>query len=477
MPRAITMPQQSDTMTEGTLVKWLKKEGDRYSEGEIIAEIETDKATMEMEGPDEPGVVAAVLVKEGEKVPVGAMLAVIAVEGEDPAEVKKGAGSAAAQRPAGAKAESAPVAEKQAPAAARRAAGAEAQKVVAGGPAVAAAARGDGNGHPARPPAPAARGAVDVAPAGDGNGDAAGRIKISPVARRIAEQKGIDLSQVLGSGPGGRIVQQDVLDFETRGPAARGEVSETAHAKAGEQRAVAALAQHVPSGKSEVVELSKMRQAIAKRLQLSKQTIPHFYETVDIEIDAAESLREKLNKALEAEGVRLSLGDLIAKAIAMTLKLQPVLNSTYDGTTLTRHGDVHLGMAVALDNGLIVPVLRNIDQMGIREIRVRSKDLVDRARAQRLKQDEMMGATFTVSNLGGFGVREFSAIINPPEVGILAIGAGAKRAVVAEDGSLVARKVMTVTLSADHRVVDGADSARFLATLKQMLEEPGMMLL
>ena len=476
MPRAITMPQQSDTMTEGTLVKWLKKEGDRYGEGEIIAEIETDKATMEMEGPDEPGVVASVLVKEGEKVPVGATLALIATEGEDPAEVKKGAGSAAAPRAAGAESKSA-AAEKQAPAAERRAAVPEAQETVASSP---AATRGGGNGHPTRPATQSAHTAVEVAPSGDGNGQAGGRLKASPVARRLAEQRGIDLSQVRGSGPGGRIVQQDVEAFAPGRQAAPEEREAVeAAAPAGRQPAspAAVMPQRVPGGKSVVVDLSKMRQAIAKQLQLSNQTIPHFYETIDIEIDSAEALRERLNKALEPEGVRISLGDLIAKAVAMTLKLQPVLNSTYDGTTLTRYGDVHLGMAVALDNGLIVPILRNIDQMGIKEIRVRSKDLVDRARAQRLKQDEMRGATFTVSNLGGYGVREFAAIINPPEVGILAIGAGAKRAVVLDDGSIVARRMMTVTLSADHRVVDGADSARFLATLKQMLEEPGMMLL
>ena len=315
-------------------------------------------------------------------------------------------------------------------------------------------------------------------PSADGNGRATGgRIKASPLAKRIAGQKGIDLGQVRGSGPGGRIVQKDVLAFNPgtarqAGPAEGG---------AGDQKRPAAkpapaLPERVPAGKTEVVELSKMRQAIARRLQQSKQTIPHFYETVEIAIDAAESLRERLNETLEPEGIRLSLGDLIAKAVATTLKLQPVLNSTFDGTTLTRYGDVHLGMAVALDNGLIVPVLRHIDQMGFREIRIRSKDLVDRALGGKLRQDEMSGATFSVSNLGGYGVREFAAIINPPEVGILAIGAGQKRPVVAEDGSIVARTMMNVTLSADHRVVDGTDSARFLATLRQMLEEPGMML-
>ena len=314
-------------------------------------------------------------------------------------------------------------------------------------------------------------------PAADSNGHGGGRVKASPIARRVAENKGIDLSQLQGSGPGGRIVQQDVLNFKRQAPNAAPAGAGPATVEHKPVKPAPVLPQRVPSGQTETVELSKMRATIAKRLQQSKQNLPHFYETVDIELDAAETLRSRLNKQMEKEGVRLSIGDVIAKAVAVALKVHPVLNSTFDGTTITRHGDVHLGMAVALDDGLIVPVLRNIDQMGFREIRLRSKELVDKARAQKLKGDEMSGATFTVSNLGGFGVREFVAIINPPEVGILAIGAGTKRAVVADDGGIVARTVMSVTLSADHRVVDGADSARFLATLKAMLEEPGMMLI
>ena len=499
MPRNITMPQQSDTMTEGTLVKWNVKEGDAYAEGDIIAEIETDKATMEMEGPDEPGTIAAILVQEGQQVPVGATLAIVALAGEDAAEVKKGAGGATPAQAAPANATAKPEARAEQPQKQPATAGggggngagsmdfdeepAGGKEAYSGRPA--SQNREGGNGAQVRRPAasdyggpqqvempmPAAKGDTGGDNGHGSRGDT--RVKASPLARRIAESKGIDLSLLRGSGPGGRIVQQDVLNYAppTRAP--------QAPAAAGDARAKptpAPLPARVPSGKTETVELSKMRLTIAKRLQQSKQTIPHFYETIDIELDAAEAVRAKLNNGLESEGVRLSLGDLIAKAVAVTLRQQPVLNSTYDGTTLTRHGDVHLGMAVALDNGLIVPVLRNIDQMGLREIRLRSKELVDRARAQKLKGDEMTGATFSVSNLGSFGIREFVAIINPPEVGILAIGAGQKKAVVAEDGRIVARTVMAVTLSADHRVVDGADSARFLATLKSLLEEPGMML-
>ena len=475
MPREITMPQQSDTMTEGTLVAWNVKEGDPYAEGDVVAEIETDKATMEMEGPDEPGTIAAILIKEGEAVPVGTVIALVALAGEDVAEVKSGAGKSAggsAKKQEGGEnvastgqAPATTAAPESTPAAGREAYAASESK----------------NGHASngqtRTNADADYGGpatvtMDMpAAAGDSNGHG-GRVKASPVARRIAENNGIDLSQLQGSGPGGRIVQQDVLNFKPQSAP-----KPTASSSGSAPKPAPALPARLASGQTETVELSKMRATIAKRLQQSKQTLPHFYETVDIELDAAEALRGRLNKQMEKEGVRLSIGDVIAKAVAVALKAHPVLNSTFDGTTITRHGDVHLGMAVALDDGLIVPVLRNIDQMGFREIRLRSKELVDKARAQKLKGDEMSGATFTVSNLGGFGVREFVAIINPPEVGILAIGAGTKRAVVAEDGTIVARTVMSVTLSADHRVVDGADSARFLATLKSMLEEPGMMLI
>jgi pyruvate dehydrogenase E2 component (dihydrolipoamide acetyltransferase) len=238
---------------------------------------------------------------------------------------------------------------------------------------------------------------------------------------------------------------------------------------------VPVLATRTATGAKEVIPLTKIRETIAKRLQQSKQNIPHFYETVDIDAEELSKLRERMNKTLEKTGVRLSVGDFVAKGVATALTQHHVLNSHFNGTEVTQFADVNLGMAVALPNGLIVPVLRNINQMGLAEIRVRSADLVDRARMQKLKQDEMTGATFTVSNLGTYGVREFSAIINPPEVGILAIGGAEKRPVVRGD-QLVARTMMTVTLSADHRVVDGAAAAEFLRTLKALLEEPGMML-
>ena len=480
MPTEITMPQQSDTMTEGTVVKWLKKEGDQVKAGEMIAEIETDKAVMEMEA-FEGGTLAAVLAKQGEKVPVGGVIAVLAGKGEDVNEIrKKYAGGVKAATGAGA---TKPQAAQQ-PVAAGAGAGSSGRPSSQPAPST-GVGRSDalntaelkepdhvaGHGatrekaHPV-PPLPSHGG-------GDGNGHGE-RTSVSPVARRIALEKGLDLSQIEGSGPGGRIVQKDVLDFVEKG-GARG---------AGGGRSAAAPTQptalpaRVASGQVEKVPLTKMRQAIAAALQRSKQNVPHFYETMDIDVEELTKLRERLNARLEKEKVRLSIGDFVTQAVAAALKRHPALNATFDPqkNEVTRYGDVHLGIAVALPDGLIVPVLRNVDQMGLKEIRQRSVDLVERARAQRLKQDEMRGATFTVSNLGAYGVHEFMAIINPPEVGILAVGAAEKRAVV-RDGQVVARSVMTVTISADHRVVDGATAAEFLRTLKETLEEPGTLLL
>ena len=492
MPFEITMPQLSDTMTEGTLVKWLKAEGEAVAEGEMVAEVETDKATMEMEAGDEAGTLAAVLAKEGEAVAVGEPIGVLALKGEDVAAIKKqyagGKKSGASSKP---EESSTPTAsamgtdatEGQAPATTiDKQDAAPAGKPGGGATAVAEKSSG-GNGGVTRHnadvdyggpaevdmPMPAA---ADDHSSGNGHG---GRLIASPLAKKIAEKQGVELAKLAGTGPGGRIVQKDVLDYIEKGEAASGHPHVAAPKDAPAPAPKPPLPQRVASGKTETIELTKMRATIAQRLQQSKQTIPHFYETVDIDMAATNDLRERLNKTLEKQKIRLSVGDLIAKAVATALKAHPALNATFDGKTVTRHGDVHLGVAVALPDGLIVPVVRNIDQMGFREIRLRSADLVERARAQKLKRDEMSGATFTVSNLGTFGVREFSAIVNPPEVGILAIGASEERAVV-RDGQIVARPMMTVTLSADHRVVDGATAAEFLRTLKQMLEEPGMML-
>lgn len=446
------MPQLSDTMTEGTLVKWLKKEGDSVKSGEIVAEVETDKATMEMES-FESGTIAVILVKEGDKAAVGAAIALVAKSGENAEDIKKSAG---ASKPAKkAEGESKPAEADSSTATLELAEDDEAE-----GP-------GQDAHKDAAHATQAVADSIHAPTNGEGNGHG-DRVKASPLARRIAKDLNVDLSSVKGSGPGGRIIQADVMSAKDRGVVASATT-----------KSAPSMPSRVASGQSEKITLTKMRQTIANRLQQSKQNIPHFYETIDIDMTAAVELRKKLLEMYEKkEGVRISIGDIVAKAVACALKAVPQLNSTFDEktSTVTRFGDVNLGMAVALPDGLIVPVLRNIDQMGFKEIRVKSADLVDRARAQKLKREEMSGATFTVSNLGLMGIREFSAIVNPPEVGILAIGASVDRAVVI-DGQLAVRNMMAVTLSCDHRVIDGAVAAQFLVSLKNFLEVPALMLM
>jgi pyruvate dehydrogenase E2 component (dihydrolipoamide acetyltransferase) len=496
MPTEITMPQLSDTMTEGTVVKWHKKEGDKVREGDKIADVETDKAVMEMES-FETGTLAKILVKEGEKVQVGAPLAIVAGAGEKvdapqksasqpPRENKPQAPKPPAAKPqpqARAKDddqddedESADTEMGYAPIEDGRAQ--SRREAVLDGPEHTAEAMSREASEyisKQRGAAPAARtGTRQAAPTAPApseprESDDGGRQRVSPLARRTAAERNIDLSQVSGSGPGGRIVQSDVLGFEGAAPA-KPQVDKSRPAPKGD-----IVPRRVSVSQKEVIPLSKIRSVIAQRLQQSKQQIPHFYETVDIDVEELVHLREHVNKTLENSGVRISIGDFVAKAVATALTRHRALNAHFNGTEVTQYGDVNLGMAVALESGLIVPVLRGINYMGLAEIRVRSADLVERARAQRLKQEELSGATFTVSNLGSYGVREFSAIINPPEVGILAIGNADKRPVVNND-QLVARTVLTVTLSADHRAVDGATAAEFLRTLRTLLEEPGMML-
>lgn len=483
MPTEITMPQLSDTMTEGTVVKWNRKEGDKVKAGEEIAEVETDKATMPMES-FEAGTVAFVAAKEGDKVKVGGLIAVLAVGKEDPAQVK-------AQYASGKKAQ-APAAPAKAAqsAAAPPAPREERSHTMAQGTSNESAGRAStltpvidfeadqessGNGgavrsidHPLNAGTSAATATPNksVSHAG-GNGHGGGRLFASPLARRVAADKGVDLTQIQGTGPGGRVVQRDVLEFK---PAAK-------QSAAPSKAAAPAQPQRVGSGQKEVVPMTKMRTAIAAALQRSKQQIPHFYETIDIDVEELSALRGRVNEQLKSQNVKLSLADFIHKAVCASLLQHPNVNATFDEkkNEFTRHGDVHLGIAVAVPDGLIVPVLRAADQMGLKEMRSKSADIIDRARAQRLKQDEMSGGTFTVSSLGTFGIREFSAIINPPQVAILAVGAAEKRPVVRGE-QIVPRTMMTVTLSADHRIVDGATAADFLRTLKSMLEEPGMML-
>jgi len=468
MPAEITMPQLSDTMTEGTVVKWHKQEGDKVKAGEKVADVETDKAVMEMES-FEGGTLAHVVAKEGAKVPVGGVIAIVAKATEKADEVKskyvKDSGlvaSATQSKPA-----QAPPPDTTPQGTLAQASNDEIHEN---------ASVGHG---PTHEDLPAHHDDTSNTPQTDG-GD---RIRVSPLARRIAKDKGIDLSQVTGSGPGGRVIQRDVENFKPDlKPDLKTDVKPEAAASTPAPVAISSekpkdAPARLGSGEKQAIPLTKMRATIAQRLQQAKQQIPHIYLSMDIDMEAVNALREKLNASLEKEKVRLSVADFISKAVAVTLLKNPAVNAHFDDKNqqIIRYGDVHLGNAVALPDGLIVPVLRNVHLMGLKELRQRSVDLFDRAKAQKLKRDELSGATFTITNLGIWGVKDFCAIVNPPEVAILAVSASEKRAVV-RDGQVVARSTMTVTLSTDHRAVDGATAADFLKTLKGLLEEPGMML-
>lgn len=479
MPTQINMPQASDTMTEGAVVRWLKKEGDKVQANEVVVEIETDKAVMEHES-FEAGTIAVVLVKEGEKVPVGATLAVVAVAGENVEAIKKqfASGAAKSAGSTNASAAVAPVSAVQAGSAAPAPQAAPVEQKPAARQAVenpgqhipAGATMSERPGPstspiiaPAHAQAPHDAGTAVATVATNGGGN--GRIMASPLANRMAAGKGIDLNLVHGSGPGGRIVQKDIESFVP--PAVKGAASESPDKPA--------VATRISRGTTDIQPMSKMRTAIATALQRSKQMIPHFYVTVDVDVEELFNLRVRLNKLMEAEGVKVSVNDFVTKAAAAALIKHPALNAHFTGDSITRFGDVHIGVAVAIPDGLIVPVIKNADQMGLKELQQRTAELAKKAKALKLKSDEMKGATFTISNLGMFGVKDFSAIINPPEVAILAVAAAEKRAVVRRD-QVVARWTMSLTLSVDHRAVDGAMAAEFLRTLKGLLEEPGMML-
>lgn len=458
MPSPINMPQQTDTMTEGTVVKWHKKEGDKIKAGEVIADIETDKATMELEAGD-GGILAAIIVQAGSKTPVGAPLGWIAIGSENPADVKKQVtGGARPSSPATTQG----AAVKMEVTKVGAAAGASAHTFANASMGEVHESADAGHGATREKPTP-----VPPLPAGNGNGAGNGdRQLASPLARRIAIDKGIDLSQLRGTGPGGRIIQRDVLGFTPTVAPAGGEKSAAA---------APALAARVARGQKEFVEHSKMRSVIGKSLQKSKQTIPHFYVSVDVDVEELSAVRARMNELLKSENIKLSISDFIVKATAAALLKHPAVNAHYSDEGITRFGDVNIGIAVAVPDGLIVPVLRGVDQMGLKEIRIRSDEMIKRTRAGKQKKEDLGPGTFTISNLGAFGVREFSAIINPPEVAILAVSSAEKRAVVRKD-AIVSRTIMSLTLSADHRAVDGVAAAEFLRTLKALLEEPAMML-
>jgi pyruvate dehydrogenase E2 component (dihydrolipoamide acetyltransferase) len=426
MATNILMPALSPTMTEGTLARWLKKEGDTVKAGDVIAEIETDKATMEVEAVDE-GVLGKIIVGDGTAgVKVNDPIAVLVEPGEE--------------------VPSAPAAPASAPAP-------KAAKAETPGPAPAA-------------PAPAA----PQTPARNGHG-ANERIFVSPLARRMAKQAGIELSMLTGSGPNGRIVKVDI-EAAQRGGVRPAPVAAEAPAPV---PAPAARAPAPPiTAPHQAIPNSTMRKVIARRLGEAKQTVPHFYVSIDVELDALLKLRTELNAKSAKEGpaaFKLSVNDLLIKAAAVTLRRVPKVNASYTDEATILYDDVDVSVAVSIPDGLITPIVRKADQKGLAAISNEMKDLVTRAKAGKLKPEEFQGGGFSISNMGMYGVSQFAAIINPPQAAILAVGAGQQRPVV-KDGQLAVATVMTCTLSVDHRVVDGALGAEWLAEFKRVVEDP-----
>lgn len=419
MPISILMPALSPTMTEGNLARWMKAEGDAVAPGDVIAEIETDKATMEVEAVDE-GTLGKILVAEGaEDVAVNTPIAVLLEDGEDDSALD-GFDTGGAPAPA---AEAAPAA-------------AEPEAPVPAAPATAA---------PAAAPAPA-----PAVPSG-------GRVFASPLARRLAEQQGIELSQVTGTGPNGRIVKADIESF-TGAPAAAAAPAAVVPAAAGD-------------APYEMLPMSNMRKVIAQRMTESKQQVPHFYLTVDCEIDRLLEARANLNARAKDGAYKISVNDMIIKAVAVALRDVPRANAGWsdDGVRLYKRADV--SVAVAVDDGLVTPIVRGAENMGLRDISAQMIDYATRAREGKLVPEDYQGGTFTISNLGMYGVKQFDAVINQPQGAILAVGAGEQRPVV-RDGELAVATVMSLTLSVDHRALDGAIGAEYLAALKSLIEEP-----
>jgi pyruvate dehydrogenase E2 component (dihydrolipoamide acetyltransferase) len=428
MPIEILMPALSPTMEEGTLAKWLVKEGDTVSSGDLLAEIETDKATMEFEAVDE-GVVGKIMVAEGtEGVKVNAVIAVLLEDGESASDMSTVAAEAPAAAPT-----TAPVAEAAAPAA------------VAPTPAPAAPAAKDGN-----------------------------RVFASPLARRIAADKGVDLTTMTGSGPRGRIVKADV-EGASAAPAAVSAPAPTTVAMPASASADAVAKMYEDREYTEI-PLNGMRKTIAARLTEAKQTVPHFYLRRDINLDALLSFRSELNKQLAARDVKLSINDFIIKACALALQSVPDANAVWAGDRVFNLKPSDVAVAVAIEGGLFTPVLKDAEVKSLSTLSAEMKDLATRAKDRKLAPHEYQGGSFAISNLGMFGIDNFDAVINPPHGAILAVGAGKKKAIVGPDGDLVVATVMSVTLSVDHRVIDGALGALLLNAIVDNLENPMGML-
>lgn len=436
MPIDITMPALSPTMEEGNLAKWLVKEGDSVAPGDVIAEIETDKATMEVEAVDE-GVIAKILVADGtEGVKVNAPIAVLAEEGEDVDAAAKAGGGAAA-----------PV---EAPKADKPAEEAKPEVPVAAAAAIPAT--------PAKPPS-----------TGQASGE---RIFASPLARRLASNAGLDLASISGSGPHGRIIRRDVDAAMASGTAKAPAAEAPAVATAPSDEQVLKLFEE---GSYDLIPHDSMRKIIASRLVESKQTVPHFYLTVDCELDALLALRKQINESApirdDKPAFKLSVNDFVIKAMALALRDVPEANASWTQSNMVRHKHSDVGVAVSIPGGLITPIVRRAEEKPLSIISNEMKDMAGRAREKKLQPQEYQGGTTAVSNLGMFGVKEFSAVINPPHATILAVGAGEQRAVV-RDGAVTVATIMSVTLSTDHRAVDGALGAELLAAFKGYIESP-----
>ena len=457
----ITMPRLSDTMQQGTIVKWNVKEGQKIKSGDVIADIETDKATMELQSFDD-GVVAAITVPQGQVVAVGTVMMVLAAAGEDVAAVKAKAGSGGAAAPV-------------------------AKAAAANGAAAGNAATGN-----------SATAVLDAPAHADGFREGNGRVFISPLARKIAEEAGLDVTRVQGSGPAGRIVRKDVEEAIAAGSAApamrsgnMGTVSKMNAATAAPEGRPTKVPAAAAVLASKVVPMSNMRRVIAQRLSESKSTIPHYQVSFDVDMQPLMALRGQLNEQLANQGVKLSVNDFLVKACALAMHEHPFVNSRWS-VSQAKHGqmdtniellaDVNIGIAIALPiaadgsgGGLVVATIRNADNMGLRLISAQSKQLAEKARSKGLAPNEMSDSTFTISNLGMYGVSHFNAIINPPNVAILAVGGAIEKPVV-RNGKIEPGLVMTMTMSSDHRVVDGAMAAQYLSTVKNYLEKPATLL-
>jgi len=441
----VHMEALSPTMEEGQIVSWLKSEGDEVANGEVLAEVETDKATMELTARGD-GVLRKVFVEEGSTAPVGDVIAIIADEDEDISEFEDG-GSAEAEGDERAEAED----EEE---------GADEE---GGGEETESEDGEEAEETEEADREKAAEEEKSAAPSRDGE-----RIKASPVARKLAEDEGIDLAQLEGSGPGGRIVKKDVEQAVEEGVGT-----------GAEEAAPAELPSVGPTGDEpdyEDVPLSQMRKTIAKRLVESLGPVPHFFLTIDVDMGRAMEARKTINEMLEDEGRKVSINDLIIRATAAALRKHPECNAHWGEDHVRRFNRVHIGVAVAVEDGLITPVIRDAHLKGIDHIGREVRELAERARQKKLQPDEYTGATFSISNLGMFGIHEFTAVINPPEAGILAVG-GIEETPVVVDGEVQVRPRMRITMSCDHRVIDGAQGSRFLATLKKMLEEPATILM